>query len=349
MYIVNFTLMSFEALLLLRTNDEHKKKIFISLVAIQWILISGLRSVYVGADTYAYKQMFEQGISKSWSAIWNEFVGVYTNTISGKDVGYTIFEKLFSYISTDYRVYLFAIAIFFMVPLARGIYRYSKDPYISFIVYSLLFYNFFSITGIRQTIATAIVFYFGYELIKKRKFISFVLLILLVATIHKSILIFIVYYFIANRKLSNIYFSLFGIAIVLVWIFKVPFFNFLAISSGYNELYAVQYTGTYMFTFLYGCISIFAFMYMRRVIQMNANARHYYNALILSWLFIPLTYVEPNTMRIVQYFSLFILYLLPEVLSECDGNTRQIFRIGSVAVGFLYLFFKSDSYAFFWQ
>lgn len=60
--------------------------------------------------------------------------------------------KFFQIFSTDYQLFLVFIAIVFFVPMGILIYKYSEAPYLSYVLFSSLFYSFFAITGHRQTI-----------------------------------------------------------------------------------------------------------------------------------------------------------------------------------------------------
>ena len=76
----------------------------------------------------------------------------------GKDPGYLAFQKIVQIFTSEYQVFLFVIAIIFFSALGNFIYKNTtrlNDAIIAFFIYSVLFYSFFSITGHRQTIATA--------------------------------------------------------------------------------------------------------------------------------------------------------------------------------------------------
>ena len=81
----------------------------------------------------------------------------------------------------------------------------------------------------------------------------------------------------------------------------------------------------------------------------NPDAIVYYNALIVAVVFIPLLFVNSSPMRIIQYYSLFIMLLIPEILFSFDGQERVICYSAASGV-LLTLFFKDiRSYLFFWQ
>ena len=176
----------------LNYDSDYNRKQYIKIICFILILQSGLRNVAVGSDTFAYFQWFEDIKLTSWQNIIEDVKDYYQIGL-GKDPGYLVFQKLIQIITGEYQIYLFIIAILFFSALGNFIYRNTtrlSDVIMSFIIYSVLFYSFFSITGHRQTIATAVAL-FSFELIKRKKFLLFIISILLASTIHRSVLIFI--------------------------------------------------------------------------------------------------------------------------------------------------------------
>jgi transmembrane protein EpsG len=98
--------------------------------------------------------MFENTAKLNWSNIKQLFILHYAIGV-GKDPGYVVFEKTLQYISLDYQTYLFFIAIIFFFALGNFIFKNTsnlKEIIFAYVLYSTLFFFFFSITGHRQTI-----------------------------------------------------------------------------------------------------------------------------------------------------------------------------------------------------
>ena len=53
-YLINIALIIFWRVYFTRKKFPNAKKYFCTVAAVQWILLSGLRHLDVGADTYAY-------------------------------------------------------------------------------------------------------------------------------------------------------------------------------------------------------------------------------------------------------------------------------------------------------
>lgn len=349
-YILNIVLLIVWGLLLLKFKKiPGRKVIFVAVATIQWILLSGLRHISIGADTYVYSRSFLNIKYESWSQLFHNFYSILFLGAEGKDPGYAIFEKIVSTFTMNYQMYLIIIAILFTVSLGIWIYNNSRDIFISFLIYSCLFYTFFAITGHRQTIATALVALIGYKYVKERNFLPFLILILIAATIHKSALIFLVYYFIANKKITMKYIILVFTSIPVVFIFKDYLYYFLTLTGLYDSYGKYEGAGAWNFTFMLLLITVVAVWRSKIILNNNIQATHFYNALFLALIFVPLTFVNPSAMRVVQYFSIYIMLLIPEIINSFKGKERV--AVYYVAVSVVILFFIKDNpqYLFFWQ
>lgn len=336
-------------------DQRSYRRQYITGVSILLILQSGLRNWAVGADTYAYYELFESVKSYSWSDI-QDIVSEYYLYGIGKDPGYVVFEKVAQYLLPQYQLFLILIAIIFFSSLGNFIYKNTtrlSDAVLAYVLYSCLFFGFFSITGHRQTIATAAALY-GYELIKKRKLVLFLLLILLASTIHKSVLIFIPFYFIATLKKTKLYYGGVLLLFPVLMVYKITFSQFLKERGGYEDYGIYEEAGTYTFTLMLLLVAAVALWRMKTVIRQNEAARQFYNAFIFALLFTPLTWVNPSAMRVVQYYSIFMLVLLPEVINSFQFESRRLRKmVYWVAItALIALFIKSNihsEYKFFWQ
>lgn len=352
-YVTNIILMLFwhEVLNVQRSmiGVKNPKKTFCVIAALQWILISGLRGLSVGADTISYKDDFDMVSGRTWSSLIKSFNAIVFEGAQGKDPGYKLLEKAFQIFSDNYQMWLIFIAVIFMVPMAIWIYKRSEDALMSFLIYSCLFASFFSITGHRQTIATAFVVFVGDFLIKKRKFVPFLLIVLVMSTIHKSCLVFLPFYFLYNKKITTPYIIFVIIAAVLTFIFQDSFMEFLAETSGYEDYSRHEGAGAYTFSIMILLIMIAALWRMRIILEEHPEASASYNALMLALVFLPLTFVNPNTMRVVQYFSIYLMIVVPYILHSFKGRQRAYITLAVIAI-LLFLHFKTPRYyEFFWQ
>jgi transmembrane protein EpsG len=338
----------------IRSRRSYRKE-YISLVSIVLILQSGLRNWAVGADTYAYYLQYEWEKRLSWSEIIEEVCDYYLGGI-GKDPGYLIFQKLAQYVFPHFQLFLIFIATLFFSALAYFIYQNTSkipDAALAYLLYACLFFSFFSITGLRQTVATVATL-FGYELIKRKKLVAFLILILLASSIHKSVLIFLPFYLISQiKKTVPLYWAIF-LGFPVLMIFRESVSTFLMNLGGYEEYGIYADAGTHTFTLMFLLFGAVAFWRMRAVLQEDPAARPAYNAFATAMIFVPLTWVNPSGMRVVQYYSIFMLLLGPRIVHSFRRDSeegRQVVYLCYIVV-LVSLFIRSSfgfEYAFFWQ
>lgn len=349
-YLVNILLLIIYGVIFLHETSINKKKIFCWLASANWILLSGLRHLTIGADTIKYGYYFEQAKNISWLTLWNDRVNIFIHRTLGKDPGYIVFQKLIRIFTTDYRIYLFIIAILFTVPLGIWIYKNSSNPLMSFIIYSCLFYSFFSITGTRQTIATAMVVLIGYRFIKKRSFWIFLLLVLIAMTIHFSAICFLPFYFVAHKEITNRYLAFYGFTFMGVFFLKENIFRLGSRLIGYDQYLPFEEAGTtWTFSFFLFALTIVTLLKRNEILISNFQAKHYINAILIAALLVPFTFVNPAAMRVIQYYSLFIMLLVPEIINSFPKKERFFVFIVASSALIILLIRNRPLYMFFWQ
>lgn len=337
-------------------NTYVVRKKYITVVSIVLILQSGLRNVKVGDDTLAYYISFQEVQMKSWSDIFTNFISVYKYG-EGKDPGYIVFEKIIETFTSEYQILLFAIAILFFFALGNFILKNTtrlNDAMVAFVIYSVLFYAFFSITGHRQTVATALSLY-SFELIKRKKLFPFLFLLLIAATLHKSVLLFIPFYVIAHVKNTKYFNWTILLLFPVFMITRNQISAYFKVLAGYEDYTVNEGAGTFTFTFIFLLIVIVALLRSKIILQNNRNALYAFNAFGIALLFLPLTWVNPSAMRVVQYFSIFMLILIPDIINSF-GVFSAKFKRGvqnGIILVLIALFIKSNlntvPYGFFWE
>ena len=338
-------------------NSSKVRKEYVIIVSVLLILQSGLRSYSTGDDTISYFMQFEQIKYVLWSDIFQGFSDVYIDG-SGKDPGYPLFVKITQIIFSQYTLYLLFVALIFFAAFGDFIYRNTskiKDILIIVILYQALFYDFFSITGTRQAIAVAFTL-LGFQYIKDRKLLKFILLMLPAVTIHFSSLVFIPFYFIGNVKLPrlNLVVSLVAFPILVIYAHSIA----LTLVSSLDLNVYLAYVqndfktgGARGFSLFFILFVISSLLFYREIREHVPNSGFSYNALSLALIFAPLTWVDPSFMRVVQYFSIFMLLLLPSLLNYSSKSyiIRLILYILCIIFLLVYIIIADEEYKFVWQ
>ncbi len=350
-YLINICLILLWAVPLLKINPtQKKKKIYCGIVALQWILISGLRHWSVGADTYAYYERFEVVKTFSWDYLLSNSWDYLFNGASVKDPAYDLLVKAFQTISGDYQVFLIFIATVFTVLMARWVYKYSSLPELSFIVYSVLFYAFYSVTGHRQTLATALIVFLGYECAKERKPIKFAILAFVAFMLHKSSLVFIPYYFIANIALTPAYIGIVAVVIALLFVMGDAIYAPVAFFLGFGEeqiYYEGGGTSTFVFLMLAVCIATISFHLW--ISKRREDSRFMYNLIFLTLASTLLVIHQQSFMRVQQYYSMVIMLTIPELVLSIKKQYQPIVYFIGIAIMLAFLISVNPYYKFYFM
>lgn len=333
-------------------KQRHK---FVVFLTIALILQSALRHVAVGADTYAYYMKFLDVQKESWDAIFRKMYETYILN-DGKDAGYALLEKLFSSIIPSFRAFMFFVAIVFFVPLCKLAEKTLKscgEIFLFFCLYQTIFYDFFTVTGMRQTIAT-VALLVGVKYIEKNQLVRFLIIALIASMIHKSALLIIPFYFVAKLPKSKY--------VLLVSLLALPFIipqarelatMMAEISASDQYMYYIdnsyETSGAINFLlFLSGGSLIITFAKWRND---NSVPDLFVNAYALGLLFAPLTWVDPTLMRVGQYFSLLTLMAIPMAIDNLgiSKGTRNIIVYGLVLLAIVTIIRHGAPYTFFWN
>jgi hypothetical protein len=162
-------------------------------------LLAAFRSFDVGTDTPTYVAGF---INPSLS-------------VQNRNVGYNTLVAILRFFNTDPRYFLIVISLITQLFIYKSLRKYSKLPALAMLIYALSFYCF-TLNLLRQYIVISIFYFYGIDLILKRKLYLYILLIALLATFHELALVLFPLYFVTRKLfLKKIY--------VIAWLFSLAF------------------------------------------------------------------------------------------------------------------------------
>ena len=333
------------------TSKAVKKRVCI-VGSLGWIILSGLRHLSIGADTEAYSFSYDRIKKMSWDKLFQDLYDKYFLGEEIKDPGFEIIEKASHFLTDSYQVFLVMIAVLFFVCLGVFIYKFSNNPYISYILFSTLFYSFFAITGHRQTIATAFVVLLGSFLIYKKKLISFLIVVLLASTIHMSCLCFIPFYFISRIKINKLTLLMYWVGVAGSFVFRYQLLDLLQSMIGYENYQDYEGASAGTFLYLLLAIGVVVTFFHKKLLEGDNQlvVQMAINALMLACFFSPLLLINQSMMRLVQYFSLFLMIILPNIVKIfAKKNDKTIYTMVIVVVLVGLLAMTNPVYKYFWQ
>lgn len=148
------------AIFLIKKSIKFKKVVYIILVYIPLILISGLRNWNVGTDTI----LFHKWYAATANVDILDF-GWYYNLLEGLDLewGFVWIGYLFNIFDLDAQVMIFVYSTITVLGMAYAFYKYSTSLWLSTFLYIALFSYAESLNIAKQSVATMIMLNaFGY-------------------------------------------------------------------------------------------------------------------------------------------------------------------------------------------
>ncbi len=179
------------------SQNVKQQKLVAAVTCIGMICVAGLRHGYV--DTRLYRLGFIGMDVKSILSL------DYILDSEGKDKGFYILNAIIKLIYDDSQFFLFLLSAVTVGLLFWGIYNNIEDKFLGIFLFVTVGCYLDTMNGVRQYLASAILFFFLPKLIEKRQFFRYLILVLLASTIHGSALLFIPVYFIATKKSWSVY------------------------------------------------------------------------------------------------------------------------------------------------
>lgn len=347
-YLLNMLLTIIWGSIFLNKHNQNKK-VFIGIVSLQMILISGLRDISIGADTWNYENHFFELIELDLYS-WKNLIGrVFEfGNYNARDIGYEMATKLFGMLIPNFRIYLFAIAIFVCWGLGRFLYKYSENLCLSYVLFQSFLLQFFLLTGIRQTIAVALTVFWGYELILEKKLGKYIILCLIATTFHSTAIIMIPFYFVCNYKKDIIGKYFVGIVLSVLFLsFGSRIFLYLPLGmySSYADSHGISsYTFIFMMLIIVVVTGILDKTHYLKV--RDKNDRNMVNGTIISEVLIATSAVLDVLFRLGYYYIFFMLCLLPILLRTLEEKSAKVVKIMLYTILVFYVYKMKMEYKF---
>lgn len=260
--------------------------------------------------------------------------------------------SLFMYISKNWFSLTFPYFMFFITGTsvllkALFFYRYFRYPCLLLFLYYPTTYLSLDFGLIRQGVALGI-FVWAIPAIKNRKLLHYILILLLAATFHYSILLMTPVYF-ANRfnfsfkKFLVFYFIGFvfvagnGVDLILLITSKIMQGSFIGSLISYVQNYGEQTNLLYYF-FLPNTvlslllITLFRFVYKNnKQINIKTDTFLMYNLYVISFLtikyFSQMDIIQRRGSHFYKFFEIFLFYFILENLKEKESRALFLFII----------------------
>lgn len=308
------------------------------------VFVAGFRNGFV--DTVTYRQLYER--------VGTDFAFAFTDEME-LETGFKLLMIFLNRITPDSQILIFLTSFVILSIEIKQICKYSSDIPFSLLLYFLLSFMG-TMNGIRQCLAAAILF-LAFDWILKRKTAPYILLVLLVSTIHTSALICIPLYFIMSGKRLNWGIWLFFAAILAVFAFPTAADNILLHileDSTYEEYVTNQEKMGAMRLFVAAVPTLLALLYSRftRInhTQISRVTGVLINMQMLSFGFTLMGLKMLYYARLSMYVGYANILLLPITIKGCfrgrDATWVKIISIILYVLFFAYQIFSYDKYGY---
>lgn len=315
-------------------NRKHRGMNAI-LIFVVGAFINGFRSLSFGIDNEAYARYFESHSYLTLAESWERVI-----TQEGKDPFYYFLGNVFSKMGFSDRGWFVFIAIVYMGGFCYVMYKYSKNYFTSVLFLLSQSYFYFSMSGLRQTLAMGVCF-FAFDFACRKKLVPFILCVLLATQFHSSALIFLIIYPIKNLRFTGKQWGVIAIALGVA-VFAPGTINELVEQLAWDDNftnYASVTTGLSIAGFVIQAIVLaFCFFFQRVDLKNEEKRRPWLNVLTLGLIFQAFVINIDNIFRMSMYFSVYGAIVLPEAISlQRNWRNRTILYMVVGAALFLYM------------
>lgn len=318
------------------------KKKYCIIIGVAMTLIVGFRDINLGMNDTSliylpiFSELSKLSISESFNFIKN----------SNIEVVFYMLTRFYLIITNNYRIYLIILAMPLNFFVSRFIYKYSKIPFLSFIIFFSLNYFAMEFTLLKHCIALSILI-LSYDYIVKKDFKRFVLVVILAAFFHRTAIIFLIVYPLGNLKtgyknISAIVISLFASVAIGKDILNVLI---LAININHYTKYINADSNTLTFFFLNLFIYLFVIIFFKKYKKENEYNR-LMNIFTIGICISTFATTIGESLRMSTYFTIYSLILLPNAINVITQRVNKdiiIILLSFLLIMYFFLFTMNNN------
>ncbi len=345
----------------------NKKGLIISFVL--FALIAALRNTSVGADTILYNYNYTSiGEKQSWA---------YEN--SRFEIGFFYLCKVLYVINKDPQTLIFVSSIFINFSFFIFIYKHSNNYFVSSLIYLFGNIYFSNMNIMRQAIAVSILI-LGYSFLKKKKIISYLIVIGVASLFHDVAWAAIILVLIELLPTKRWNYLLIIFVSLFVFVLYSNFFDLLTSIMGHEEYLDSKYAESNYFGAIFNfviplvAVGIPVLYSILNNLDIDKESHKYICTLLVYLCFMGLVIRMNIFNRIAGLFGAYLIIIIPHFLkkigyfsnNEIDQNislynaTRDRYIISFITlatycVSFFIIcysrpeWFNCVPYKFFWQ
>ncbi|WP_010200270.1 EpsG family protein [Bacillus sp. m3-13] len=314
----------------------YYNKFFVFMTGAVLIIVSGLRW-QVGTDYRQYSIHYTSYVINIWEYI-----------LTLNEPGIAIIAKVSSWIFDDYVTMFFLAALITIGLSIRTIAKHSN-----MLTFSVLLYIFIgawhgSFNGVRQYLACAIIFA-GHRFIVERKFIKYLIVVLIASLFHMSALALLILYFIPLKKLNLKEIGLMAIITVIALYSYDTVFQFVESVRG-RELSTYDYMMREVNLLRVAVQVAPLIIYFTLTIKKDLNTfdLFYINMLFVNAAVSIATSDSAYLARFYIYTSIFTTLAIPRLLNFKDKHLKSLLQYIIIILYLAYWYVEASGISFQW-
>ncbi|MBP3395542.1 MAG: EpsG family protein [Clostridia bacterium] len=353
----------------LREDTRRNRRIFCVVSGLLLIAFSALRHPTVGRDTASFIDVFLKVEGR-------DILDVLQFS-SWTEPGFRLLCALVGLFTKNGQWLIVLTSVIIHGSVTYFLYRHAKNPYLGLFLYMALMIYPLYLCIMRQALAVAI-FLFAYGFLKKKKWLPYVLIVLLAATFHTSVLIFLACPFLTllrvTRKRLRWLLPATGVLAVICLIFVRPIITFAQrLFPKYADYEPTTFLALYGFFAFFLVVTVYGLfrLYLTSEgdtllpVQENGfDERSFLTLMMLLGVVLAAMMTGFGQLqRLFHYFELFYLLWLPAIVPPlfCEKKGRvavpieTMLALGVAVAYFLVLLFLRSGlwydampYRFFW-
>lgn len=312
----------------LETDYRKYNYLCIFIILVSLICVSGFR-YYSGTDFGTYRQLY----AGTPNFILKE----------ESEWGFFLINKILYSISTNSQIMFFTYALITNILMVYGSMKCSTKFELSIYLYITTFCYYSTFNGMRQWVASAILFA-GFQYMLKRDLKKYLIYVFIAYTFHNSSLVMIPMYFIVNRK----FMSKWTLIIIGAFVFSYVFYNGF-LETLFNMLQGTKYEhyqagmeawqeGAGMIRVIVNSVPLIATIFFRKnmVEENTSEVDILMNLCLMSALFMLLGTRHVFFVRMNLIFDIYYILLLPKLTQLKDIRACRFMYYSLVVFYFAY-------------
>lgn len=259
----------------------------------------------------------------------------YVPTEPGFNAAVRVMQFLFG--SETYLSIFAFCAAFTIALMLKALYDLSESFAFSFFLFMSFGYFFYSMNSVRYYMAASLAFV-SMKYVLKRQYGKFLLLILLAASFHKSALVAVFVYFLANRSYKKWQYALFVSLMASALVLEEFYLKIILVFYPTYENSELLDGGTSVTNILRcGAVLLFSLLYYKDAVRDNVQIRFYHHLNLTAFLLYTCCSFLPEISRIGYYMTAGHIFLIPMIVNRIpDERKKKMWKLVIAAAAVLY-------------